>query len=207
MQRAYDQFIDSMKYVKELDSLYLYLTDTLHLPNDLTDLLRAEWVYSVSALDKLIHDLIRIGMVDAFQGNRTKTRKFLSFGITMDTHTNITAISTSGTYLPPPEYWFEQEIIQKHKLLSFQEPEKIADGLSLIWEEPHKWQKIATTLGVPMGDLTTRLKAIIARRNQIVHEADHNILTGTRNNIEKSDIDVVVPFMERIAIEIFDSVK
>lgn len=99
MQRAFDQFKDSMKYVKELDALYLYLKETLHLPNDLTDLLRAEWVYTVSAMDKLIHELIRIGMIDSFQGSRVKTKKFLSFGITMNTHTNISNNSESS--IPP----------------------------------------------------------------------------------------------------------
>jgi hypothetical protein len=74
-----------MKYVKELDSLFIHLKDTLHLPNDLTDILRAEWVYSVSAMDKLIHELVRIGMIEAFQGRRPQTAKFSSFGITTNT--------------------------------------------------------------------------------------------------------------------------
>ena len=80
MQRAFDQFQGNMKYVKELDALFVHLTDTLHLPNDLTDILRAEWVYSVSAMDKLIHELVRIGMIEAFQGRRVRTKKFKSFG-------------------------------------------------------------------------------------------------------------------------------
>ena len=46
MQRAFNQFKDSLKYVKELDALYLYLKDTLLLPNDLTDLLRVQWTNS-----------------------------------------------------------------------------------------------------------------------------------------------------------------
>ena len=79
MQRAFDQFKDNMKYVKELDALFIHLKDNLHLPNDLTDILRAEWVYSVSALDKLIHELVRIGMIEAFQGRRVRTNKFSSF--------------------------------------------------------------------------------------------------------------------------------
>ena len=56
MQTAFDQFENNMSYVKELDSLHIYLTDVQMLPNDFSDILRAEWIYSVSALDKLIHD-------------------------------------------------------------------------------------------------------------------------------------------------------
>src|ERR1700739_631568 len=114
MRRAVDEFKDSMKHVKELDSLYLHLRDGLRLPNDLTDLLRAEWVYTVSAMDKLIHQLIKIGMIEAFNGMRTKTNSFLAFGISLNTHTAIT--SSTAFSMPPAEYWFEQEIIQKHKL-------------------------------------------------------------------------------------------
>jgi len=205
MQRAFDQFKDNMKYVKELDALYTHLFGTLSFPNDLTDILRAEWVYSVSAMDKLIHELIRIGMIEAFQGKRTRTRKFLSFGISVGTHTNIT--TTPITSVPPPEYWFEQEIVERHKHSSFQDPEKIADGLSLIWDEDHKWQKLATAIGIRESDLKTTLKTIIIRRNQIVHEADIDMYTGTRNQIDKRDIDSVVPFIENLSEEIFKIVK
>lgn len=202
MQKAFDQFTDSVKYVRELDALYLHLKDTLHLPNDLTDLLRAEWVYVISAMDKLIHEIIRIGMLDSFCDRRAKTAKFLAFTISIDTHSNIQL----GP-IPPPEYWFEQELVLKQKALSFQDPDKIADGLSLIWEEGHKWQKISANVGMPEKDLKTKLKTIVARRNQIVHEADLDLVTGDRNTIEKADIDDVVNFIELISKEIFVLVK
>lgn len=205
MQRAFDQFKESMKYVKELDALYVHLRDVLLLPNDLTDLLRAEWVYSISAMDKLIHELIRIGMLEAFQGSRVKTRKFLAFGISVGTHSSI--VSATPTTVPPPEYWFEQEVIQKNKFLSFQEPEKIAEGLSLIWNEDHKWQYLATPMAMSKDNLTTKLKTIISRRNQIVHEADLDLMSGVRNTIDKTDIDDVVAFIEKLSESIFIAVK
>ena len=202
MQRAFDQFKDNMKYVKELDTLFIHLKDTLHLPNDLTDILRAEWVYSVSAMDKLIHELVRIGMIEAFQGIRARTSPFTSFGITIDTLTSI----LSST-IPPPEYWFEQKIIERHKTLAFQMPDKIAEALSLIWDEKYKWQKISTEIGISETTLTTQLKAIISRRNQIVHEADLDLLTGTKNIIDKIDIDAVISFIEKLSEAIFNVVK
>ncbi len=202
MQRAFDQFKDNMKYVKELDTLFLYLKETLHLPNDLTDLLRAEWVYSVSALDKLIHELIRIGMIEAFQGRRIRTSKFSSFGVKTDTLTSALTLT-----IPPPEYFFEQEIIERHKTNAFQAPEKIADALSLIWDEQYKWQKLSNSLGITQGDLTTTLKTIISRRNQIVHESDLDLISGARNSISKSEIDDVVLFIEKLSEEIFNVVK
>ena len=205
MQRAFNQFKDSLKYVKELDALYLYLKDTLLLPNDLTDLLRAEWVYTISAMDKLIHELVRLGMIEAFQGSRVKTKKFLAFGISVDTYTNIS--SSILTNVPPPEYWFEQEVIQKQKHLSFQDPDKIADGLSLIWDENAKWYKLSQSVGIAENALKTKLKTLISRRNQIVHEADLDLLSGQRNTIDKADIDAVVPFIETLSEAIFNAVK
>lgn len=202
MQRAYDQFKDSMKYVKELDALFIHLKDNLHLPNDLTDILRAEWVYCVSAMDKLIHELARIGMIESFQGRRPQTAKFSSFGIT--TNTLLSNISNTGY---PTEYWFEQEIIEKHKHLAFQAPEKIADALSLIWNDQHKWQTLATMLGTNQQALTTQLKTIVNRRNQIVHEADLDLTTGVRNRVDKVDIDDVVIFIEKLSEAIFNAVK
>lgn len=202
MQRAFEQFKANMKYVKELDSLFVYLKNTLLLPNDLTDILRAEWVYTVSAMDKLIHELVRLGMIEAFQGIRTKTAKFLSFGVNMNTLTSILSPITT----PPPEYWFEQEIIEKHKTLAFQTPEKISDALSLIWDEPHKWQKLALATGISQSNLTVQLKTIISRRNQIVHESDLDLVTGIRNSLDKQDIDAVIIFVEKVAEEIFNAV-
>ncbi len=202
MQRAFDQFKDNMRYVKELDALFIHLKDNLHLPNDLTDILRAEWVYSVSAMDKLIHELIRIGMIEAFQGRRVRTNKFSAFGVTTNTLTS----SLTGT-VPPPEYWFEQEIIERHKTLAFQAPEKIAEALSLIWDEQHKWQTLATAIGLDQSTLTTKLKTIVSRRNQIVHEADLDLATAVRNNIDKTDIDDVVAFIEKLSEAIFNAVK
>jgi len=199
MQRAFDQFKNSIKYVKELDVLYNYLKNDLHLPDDLTDfLLRAEWIYAVSAMDKLIHELVRIGMIEAFQGRRIRTGKFLSFGVTAKTLT-----SSLSAAEPPPEYWFEQEVIEKHKTLSFQTPEKIAEALSLIWDEPHKWQRLAASAGTTQADLTAQLKVIISRRNQMVHEADLDLLSGIRNSIDKAGIDEVVPFIEKLSEKIF----
>jgi len=202
MQNAFEQFKDNIRQAKELNDLYTYLKETCRLPNDLSDLLRAEWVYCVSAMDKLIHELVRIGMIEAFQGRRNRTNKFITFGVSTNTLTSVLSAE-----IPPPEYWFEQEIIIKHKVLAFQAPDKIGDALSLIWEDPHKWQKLAIQVGIEEQTLKTKLKAIVNRRNLIVHEADFNVLTGRRTDIEKDEVLEVVELIEKISEAIFISVK
>lgn len=97
--------------------------------------------------------------------------------------------------------------MERHKTLAFQAPEKIADALSLIWDEPHKWQTIAAAIGINQSTLTTQLKTIINRRNQIVHEADLDLLSGVRNTLDKADIDDVINFIESLSEAIFNAVK
>ena len=187
MQSAINQFNSNIETIKGMEALYEHLTTVLNLPNDLSDILRAQLVYAVSALDKLIHELVRIGMLQAFAGQRTKTSKFYTFSISLETYNKIQQLNqpTNGLPLETPEYFFEQEIIFKHKHLAFQEPDKIADALSFIWEEKQKWQKIALSFNMSDSALKEKLKSIVSRRNQIVHEADIDIQTNSRNPIDQ----------------------
>lgn len=209
MQTAIAQFNGNIKAIREMDVLYEHLTNDLKLPNDLSDILRSQWVYAVSALDKLIHELVRIGMLQAFVGNRFKTKKFNEFSISLETYNKIQQLAQqpAGLSLETPEHFFEQEIIVRHKHLSFQDPDKIADILSLIWNEKQKWQKIALPFNESDDFIKKKLKNIVIRRNQIVHEADIDIQTGLRNLIEKSDTREVVTFLQKLGENIFDAIS
>jgi len=206
MQKAFEQFNSNIKAVKEMDVLYHYLTCDLKLPNDLSDILRSQLVYAVSALDKLIHELVKIGMLQAFINQRVKTAKFNGFSISLQTYSNIQQSSQQRAdtlQLETPEYFFEQEIVVKHKYLAFQEPDKIADALSFIWEEKQKWQKIALLFNASDDEIKKKLKSIVSRRNQIVHEADIDLQTNLRNSIEESDVKEAVEFIFKLGENIF----
>jgi hypothetical protein len=163
----------------------------------------------VSALDKLIHELVKIGMLQAFVGKRTQTSKFNSFSMSLKTHLEIQEVIQSTNTLPSqmPEYFFEQEIINKHKFLAFQEPDKIRDALSLIWEETHKWQKIALSLNMSDEQVTKELKRIVTRRNQIVHEADINLQTNLHSSINETEVRETVEFILKLGESIFNAVS
>jgi len=206
MYKAFEQFNSNIKAVKEMDALYHHLTSDLKLPNDLSDILRSQLVYAVSALDKLIHELVKTGMLQAFINHRTKTSKLNSFSISLETYNNIQQTSQqqpNTLQLETPEYFFEQEIIVKHKYLAFQEPDKIADALSFIWEEKQKWQKIALLFNASDDDIKKRLKSIVSRRNQIVHEADIDLQTNLRKSIEERDIKEAVDFILKLGENFF----
>ena len=202
MHNSYQRFQTGIASAKELDGLYAYLLTAVKIPSSFDDLLRSQIVYVVSALDKLIHDLVRVGMLQTFFGRRPSTPKYLTETISLEVYHNITPTS-----VPPPEFWIEREIVQKHKNLAFQQPEKIADALSLIWNETHKWQAIASKLESSEGLVRTTLKTIVDRRNKIVHEGDFDPYIGTKYTITQTEANNAVQFVESLGITIYNIVR
>jgi len=191
MRSALSTFNKNITAARELTALYEYLTISLVSPLSFDDILRSQVVYSVSAFDKLIHDLIRIGMVATFTGARPPTARYQSEAISMQLHGELV-----GATVPPKEYLFEQEIIKKFRVQSYQEPSRVADGLSLIWEEAHKWQKIGDKMGMNPADARTTLRLITTRRNAIVHEADIDPISQIQNTIARAECKDITDFLE-----------
>src|SRR5271155_4171410 len=111
-------FKQNLSSSRDLGSLHDYLLAHVKAPMTFEDLLRFQIVYSVSAFDKLIHDLVRIGMVDIFIGKRPSTAKYLAERISMTAYAALSAAT-----IPPKEYYFEQEVINKLKTVAYQSPE------------------------------------------------------------------------------------
>lgn len=78
MLNAKRLFHENIHQAKELGVLYDHLSQVMTIPNQFDDLLRSQIVNSISAFDKLMHDLIRIGMVEIFEGRRPSTSKYLN---------------------------------------------------------------------------------------------------------------------------------
>jgi hypothetical protein len=191
MRRALVTFTTSIADARGLTGLYDFLTASVPSPFSYDDLLRSQLVYSVSAFDKLIHDLIRIGMVATFIGVRTATPKYYSESISIQFHGTLIAAT-----LPPKETLFEQEIARKLKTVSYQDPQKVSEGLSYIWDENNKWIKIGKLMGWEPDNAKTKLKLIVDRRNAIVHESDMNPLSNTKNPINRAECNDVTDFIE-----------
>lgn len=194
MTNALHVFQELMKQTQLSDGLYSYL-DEKRVPIDATDLLRWEWVLAVSSLDKFVHDVVRIGMVQQYLSQRPLTDKYKSFRIDMSKYNDL---STS----PAPQIDFENEIIRQHSFLAFQSPDKIADALSFIWSEPHKWDVLSRSMATPISskDLKTKLNNIVVRRNQIVHEGDcfSSNLPLQQQQLSKSDVSDVISFITEL---------
>lgn len=190
MYKSLAVFNGNLARTQELLALYDYLTGNIKAPMSFDDLLRLHMVQSVSAFDKMMHDIIRSGMVDIFIGNRNPTNKYMNKSISMEIYGSL-----SKATIPPKEYYFEQAVVKKLGTTSYQSPENVADGLSYIWDETHKWNKIAAAIGMNVEDAKKQLRLIVSRRNQIVHEADIELTTGGKRAISKNDCESSVSFM------------
>lgn len=182
MHNAQLVFQKNIKQANDLGTIYDHLIDIVQIREPFDDLLRYQLVYAVSAFDKLIHDLIRIGMVQIFEGSRPHTPKYSNEGIALQ---HLTDLAPGAT--PPPGVKFEELIRGKLSILSFQDPAKVSDGLSFIWLEAQKWQAIGNKVGLSDNDAKRNLKLIATRRNAIVHEADLDPITSIKQPITRTE--------------------
>lgn len=200
MRNAYLRFEQLVKDTSQVDVIYQYMK-TIPSPIDTSDLLRWQWVQVVSALDKFIHDLVKIGMIEEFNGIREKTKQFYSFSIDMKTYWDMFNDSVTAVNC------FEQKIIECNGYKSFQDPKKIAEALSFIWSEKHKWKVIANQIGIDENDCTKKLNNIVLRRNQIAHEGDYIDIYSKRQEMLERDVVEVKEYILKIGNAIYKLVK
>ena len=202
MRHAKTLFFNLIAQRNVAAGLYEYLSEN-KIPVDSSDLLRWQWVLAVAALDKYIHDIVRIGMVDEFSERRVHTSKYNTFQLSMNT---FSAISSSLT----PAIEFEKEVVHRNSYLAFQDPDKIADALAYIWDKPNKWDIISSNMKtlISAKDLKTKLKNIIVRRNQIVHEGDclFTTMSLSQQPICLSDTEDVIRFITELVEAIDKSI-
>ncbi len=201
MHSALMLFKANMEEAKNLTSLYEYLESSIKSPLSFDDLLRSQIIYSVSAFDKLIHDVIRIGIMEIFTEKRQPTPKYLTEPISTSTYNDLISAT-----VPPKEYIFEQAIVKKLKTFSYQDPDKVSEGLSYIWEEKQKWQKIALKMTIDDKTAKTTLKLITNRRNSIAHEADIDPSTNQKYPISKLECQSIAEFLYKCGEAIVDLV-
>lgn len=220
MNSVYANFASAVDNIKRFGSIYEKISiDYPLLKNELDDMLRAQIVYAVSAMDGYIHEIVRIGIIKSFLGERPRTLKWNNFGITLENVRSIISIEQSDLTTPQRESEMVSVLntIFKPilKTLSFQQPDKIKDALSYIWIEEHKMQTIAKSINYNLiGNnlnekvkyLEQKLGLIMTRRNQIVHEADWDLVNICKRPIYKTEVDDIVLFIEKFVKAIHDNI-
>lgn len=183
MNLALNQFKLIIKDTQQMTTVYEHFNVSI-----LDDLLRWQWTQAVSALDKYIHDIIKIGLIKTFNKEITPTNSFNSFSIPISIIEDSSLVSHA----------FEQFIVKKLAFNSYQTAEKINEGLSLIWTEPHKWQTISIKMGMEKKTLTKKLTLIAQRRNQIVHQSDYPSFYLEKEKLNPTQTADVISFIDQL---------
>ena len=200
MKIILNQFKDNIQRIRNLNSIYAHLNSNITNIIDISDVLRAELAFAVSAFDHYIHGIVRIGMLETFNGKRSETPLFKKFNISLEKVKD--AISNPASF-----NWLEYEIIDQHSRKSFQRSDNVSKAIRLI-SDVKIWEEIATRQGKNAGDLKTQLDTIVDRRNQIVHEADMDPSSpGDRWLIDEIMINDAIDFIEKLADTIYDILK
>lgn len=198
MQEAIESFRESISRAEHLGGIYKAFSGLTTAAIDASDLLRAQVVLAVSALDYYVHEVTVQEMLEIFEERRPSTQAFQKYRISIDTMIGIMSTRSSS--------WFEAEIRERHSFLSFQQPDKIADAVRLF-SDVKLWQEVASKMSRPERSVKDELKLIVERRNKIAHEADLDpSYPGTRWPIKASDVEQSLKFLRLLCESIHTSI-
>lgn len=200
MTEAYKQFKINIESLHNLTVVYEAFNGKVG-PLDISDMLRAQIVLAVSALDCYCHDVCLEVMLFIFQHKNFETNNsFKNFVISLNTLHQI----SNSNQMSEKIFFLSKEIRRRNSYKSFQEPKNISEALSNIGITKI-WVKIGVTLNQESIDLQNRLSLIISRRNQIAHESDINPILGIgdKYSIDDSIVKETIFFLN----EIVDSIE
>jgi hypothetical protein len=134
MQSALDQFRISIGRVRDLIALHNSLKATAASALDLSDILRASLVLVVSALDYYIHEVVTLGMLEIYRGQRpepsppanTTQSAFSRFQVSLGTARQELMIAIDVAS------WLENDIQQIHGSTFLQQSHTISSLIPVI---------------------------------------------------------------------------
>ena len=184
-----------------LSGLHAYLAANAAAVMQPEELLRAEWVARVAALDLYIHELVAQRLLEIFEGTRPPTTNYVALRISNGTIDRIRTSTTSGDAARA----FDLDIRTQLSTVTYQDPEKIADGIRLF-STVELWNSVALQLGASQAtktsyakSLKTQLSLIVKRRNKIAHEGDlEPVAPRVPTAMNRADVLVVSQFIEQI---------
>jgi hypothetical protein len=196
MQAALDGFNLNIGRVRALHALGASFQAQLTPAVDLSDLLRAEVVLAVSALDQFVHEIARTGMIESWTGLRARTEAFSRFALP-------TSVVSALLEAPGSTGALETEIRSRHSYVTFQHPDKIAEAVRLF-SDIKLWELVAAELNEEPKTVKASLILIVDRRNKIAHEADVDpSYPGQRWPIDVFLVESIFARIETLANAIF----
>lgn len=214
-------FNTCIRDIQKMRGFYVFLSDHYKIaPEDLSDLLRSELVNLVSAMNRFIHEFVRIGIINSYTNKTPQTDKCKSISIKFSTLNKVIECQSRKT--PPTcneetaEYWINNEIKTILKSMSFQKIDRIKDALSYIWDLDHKIPVIMSKMHYPFPESTPnanqkflekKIDLIVSRRNQIVHEADYDISINSKQTININWLDDTILFVKEFVYSIYENIS
>ena len=191
----------------QLSALYAYLAKNVTGVLHPEELLRAEWVARISALDLYLHELIAQKMLAPFEGQRPASPGYLRFQVSNETLNRIRAAAVSSD----ANAAFDLEVRGQLGYVTMQDPEKIAEGVRLfstveLWNEVAlKYGATPATKATEAKRLKKELSLVVQRRNKIAHEADIDASNpGSRWPITATMVRAALDFIEKLTRGIYN---
>lgn len=184
-----------------LKALHAYLSVQVASVLNVDELLRAEWASYVSALDLYVHELTIARMLEIQGGSRTPSAAYSKFSLPLNVVDRMAQCKGRADAISI----MELELRSKFSVMSFQDPEKIAEAVRLFSDLP-LWGSIATQQGALLTtkdekakELKGTLSLIVRRRHKIVHEGDMQPgFPRTPWPIDRQQVDEVASFIEAL---------
>lgn len=199
-ENALREFRRNIDDVRQIGKIYQSFIDKAPLSEgNLTDLLRAQLVNTLSAFDRLMHEYVRIGIEKQLLDEAPPTRKTKTFTLDIESYLQLNKLDSSPNGISQKYQILSSRVESVLRTLTFQSPDKIKDALSYIWEEPHKWQVLSGIMNLDEKNLTQKIKLYVERRNQIVHEADYDCTKHKRRILSIQTVEECIKLYKNLA--------
>lgn len=199
MNQQLTRYMVNSQRARSLVHLHDSLRGNLTAAIDTSDMLRAGYVLSVSALDTYVHELVLEEMIKIYDGCRPTVPGYQRYRMTLGAFAGSSSLSDARSDV-------RSQIREQHSYLSFQHPDKIADAIRCV-TDIKIWEEVGTNIGKDAKYVKDRLTLIVDRRNKIAHEADTDPTFGTLWAISSNDVLGAIDFLDAVAAAIDDIVS
>ncbi|WP_143071548.1 HEPN domain-containing protein [Tranquillimonas rosea] len=186
------EFRKRIEECRERCAVFEYLDATVTVPIEYSDILRAQVVNIISALDTYVHNIVQLGVMNAFHGKSAATSALLNEKISVRDFLFVAGQVDSA------EQVFSDFIKNKTGYQSFQSPDSISAALALVSAAPNKWKLIADEISLSRDTAISQLNLIVQRRNGIAHECDIDPISGDKFPLTLSECRRTVDFVASV---------
>lgn len=193
MRNAYSTFERNLNSVKTLHAIHEQFIQ-IYSALDLSEILRAEYVLTVSAFDCYLHDLVQSRMhAITFELDNNLPSEYAKFKIPIGTLKLFLAASGDDQ-----KQILHAALKKSLSEFSFESPQTVERALGYIGVNK-VWTRISVILQKKPEEIRKQLSLIIFRRNCIAHQADiANYTDETKQPIDRDDVSDIIAFIEAL---------